>query len=98
MKDDPHIPEPTHTLGTNRKREALERIVELYEAWDAAEAEKGYDAKAAEWRAKLAEFDRTTPQPTATAPAPAGSAPDAESPDVPPRSLLPEDVNEGRPR
>ena len=36
-----------------RKREALERIVELYDAWQAAEPDAGHDAKAAEWRAKL---------------------------------------------
>ena len=34
------------------KRAALERIVALYEAWDAAEPGKGYAEKAAEWRAK----------------------------------------------
>ncbi len=37
----------------NRKREARERIVKLYEAWDAAEPGKGYAEIAAEWRAKL---------------------------------------------
>jgi non-specific serine/threonine protein kinase/serine/threonine-protein kinase len=36
-----------------RKRAALERIIKLYEAWHAAEPGQGYDAKAAEWRAKL---------------------------------------------
>ena len=36
-----------------RKREALERIVKLYEAWDTAEPGNGHAAKAAEWRAKL---------------------------------------------
>jgi hypothetical protein len=39
-----------------RKVENLERIVGLYETWDAAEPGKGYDAQAAEWRAKLDEF------------------------------------------
>ena len=34
-------------------RESLRRIIDLYEAWDAAEPGKGYDAEAAEWRAKL---------------------------------------------
>ncbi len=38
-----------------RKAEALERIVNLYEAWHAAEPDEGYDAKAAEWRAKVEE-------------------------------------------
>jgi hypothetical protein len=36
-----------------RKQQALERIVQLYEAWDAAEPGKGYAEQAAEWRAKL---------------------------------------------
>jgi len=30
-------------------------LVNLYDAWDAAEPEKGLLTKAAEWRAKLAE-------------------------------------------
>ena len=34
----------------SQKRDALERIIKLYESWDAAEPGKGYDAKAAEWR------------------------------------------------
>jgi hypothetical protein len=29
-------------------------MVALYEAWHGAEPDKGYDAKAAEWRAKSA--------------------------------------------
>ena len=47
MQDHPDAPD-------ERKREALERIVNLYEAWHAAEPDAGYDAQAAEWRAKLA--------------------------------------------
>ena len=31
----------------------IKRIISLYESWHAAEPGKGYDAKAAEWRAKL---------------------------------------------
>jgi hypothetical protein len=38
-----------------RLRDALKRIVKLYDAWDAAEPGKGYAEKAAEWRSKLAE-------------------------------------------
>ena len=33
--------------------EAIQRMVDLYEAWHAAEPGQGYDAKAAQWRAKL---------------------------------------------
>jgi hypothetical protein len=34
--------------------ECVEALVDLYTAWNEAEPEGGYDAKAAEWRAKLA--------------------------------------------
>ncbi len=36
-----------------RKREDLQRIVDLYDAWHEAEPDQGYDAQADEWRAKL---------------------------------------------
>ena len=36
-----------------RLRESLERMVNLYEAWHAAEPDAGYDVKAAEGRARL---------------------------------------------
>ena len=45
-KDNPDV-------SPERIREAVERIVDLYEAWDAAEPGNGYAEKAAEWRAKL---------------------------------------------
>jgi hypothetical protein len=35
------------------RRVALDALVQLYDAWHAAEPEKGYDDKAAEWRDKL---------------------------------------------
>ena len=34
-------------------RSVLKTLPNLYDAWHAAEPGKGYDAKAAEWRAKL---------------------------------------------
>ena len=37
----------------SRKTEAIQRVVDLYEAWHTVELGKGYDAKADEWRAKL---------------------------------------------
>ena len=37
----------------DRTNEAIQRVVDLYEARHAAEPEQGYDAKADEWRAKL---------------------------------------------
>ncbi len=57
----------TPRTPADRLREACERVVTLYESWDKAEPGKGYDAKAAEWRAKLDAL--TTP----TEPAPATS-------------------------
>ena len=36
----------------DRQREALERIVNLYESWHAAEPDAGHDVKAAEWRVR----------------------------------------------
>ena len=51
------IPEP---VREQRLREALERIVKLYEAWHEAEPDQGYDQKAAEWRAKLTGWQATT--------------------------------------
>ncbi len=37
---------------------SIERLAKFYESWHAAEPGKGYDAKAAEWRAKLPQPDR----------------------------------------
>lgn len=34
-------------------RDSLQALVDLYTAWEKAEPDNGYDAKAAEWRAKL---------------------------------------------
>ena len=43
------------TLGAEHKRtiKVINYLVDLYDAWDAAEPDKGYAAKASEWRAKL---------------------------------------------
>ncbi len=46
-----------------RKRDALERVVRLYESWDVIEPAKGHDAKAEEWRRRLEEYDRARPAP-----------------------------------
>ncbi len=42
-------------LGAGHRRtiNVVASIIGLYDAWDAAEPDMGYDAKAAEWRAKL---------------------------------------------
>jgi tetratricopeptide (TPR) repeat protein len=50
--DDVEMPSPAD-IGIDLKREALERIVNLYEAWHIAEPGKGYAAKAEEYRALL---------------------------------------------
>ncbi|MBZ0269402.1 tetratricopeptide repeat protein, partial [bacterium] len=44
------------------REKTLTRLVELYEAWDAAEPGAGHDGNAAEWRAKLAEPQAETPE------------------------------------
>ncbi len=36
---------------------SIEQLISLYEAWHTAEPGKGYDSKAAEWRAKLPQPD-----------------------------------------
>jgi tetratricopeptide (TPR) repeat protein len=47
-------------LPPHNRIRILQFLIELYEAWHAAEPGKGYDKKAAEWRTKLAEFEATT--------------------------------------
>ena len=41
----------------NRKTEAIQRVVDLYEAWHAAEPDAGYDAKVKQWIAKAIEIE-----------------------------------------
>jgi tetratricopeptide (TPR) repeat protein len=50
-----------------QKQAVLTCFCELYDAWHAAEPDAGHDAQAAEWRAKLAEWQATT-QPAASQP------------------------------
>jgi serine/threonine protein kinase/tetratricopeptide (TPR) repeat protein len=52
MKDDPRVPGPAQTGGADRKREALLRIVALYEAWELVEPGQGHADTAAQWRAR----------------------------------------------
>ena len=67
---------PSASAASN-KEEALKRIVRLYEVRHAAEPDKGYDVKAAEWRAKLGE-EGTAGEEPAPSPAthPPSTAPD----------------------
>ena len=44
-----------------QKQESIERILQLYDSWDAAEPGKGHDAKAAEWRTKLPKTGEAEP-------------------------------------
>ena len=46
--------------GSTRLPEALERLVQLYTDWHAAEPDQGYDAKVAEWQQKLNDFKAAT--------------------------------------
>lgn len=43
-----------HGESAKDPRECAQGLVDLYTAWDNAEPGKGYDAKAAEWKTKLA--------------------------------------------
>ncbi len=43
------------TEDDGRAQDTLNRVIDLYNAWHAAEPGKGYADKAAEWRAKLSE-------------------------------------------
>ncbi len=70
MKDD-------SAASDARKRAALYRIVKLYDGWHTSEQDGGYDAKAAEWRAKLEEWQATT-HPTTTESRPATTQPTSE--------------------
>lgn len=44
-------------LALRVRQIVYQRFIRLYQSWHAAEPGQGYDAKAAEWRAKLAEFE-----------------------------------------
>jgi eukaryotic-like serine/threonine-protein kinase len=48
-------------VNTNATRECTVALVDLYNTWNIADPGKGYDAKAAEWKRKLAEFDSPRP-------------------------------------
>jgi serine/threonine protein kinase/tetratricopeptide (TPR) repeat protein len=49
-------------------RNCTQALIDFYATWDKAEPEKGYDSKAAEWKAKLEAMSAST-QPATTAPA-----------------------------
>ncbi len=51
------------TSSEDRKTEAIQLVVDLYEAWHAAEPDAGYDDKAAEWRAKLPDTEPNSASP-----------------------------------
>jgi tetratricopeptide (TPR) repeat protein len=52
------------------KRDALERLVHLYEAWDELAPNTGKSTQAAKWKTKLADFDSAEIQKKAVAPKP----------------------------
>jgi len=53
----------------------VDALIELYDAWHAAEPNKGYDAKAAEWRGKLAVTSKPASQPAKAVPGVPENAP-----------------------
>ena len=62
LRNDVGMPRPEDT-GLDFKRDALERILSLYVAWHGAEPDKGHDARAAQWRTKLAAHPAATQHP-----------------------------------
>jgi eukaryotic-like serine/threonine-protein kinase len=56
LKDDPRVPPPSQNGGSDRRREALTRIVELYERWNETEPSADRTQLASEWRALLINF------------------------------------------
>ena len=67
---------------TERRKDVLSGLVELYESWHAAEPGQGHDTKAAEWRARLAEWQAST-QPAAPAPSAPVDAPASQTSEEP---------------
>ena len=63
LEESPRV--PPYWRGM-RIREALERIIKLYDAWDRLAPVTGYAEKAAEWRARLVAYDEAA----ASGPAP----------------------------
>jgi serine/threonine protein kinase/tetratricopeptide (TPR) repeat protein len=63
LKDDPRVPTPAQLRGIDTKREALSRIIVLYQVWDAVEPGKGFADKAAQWRASYEEPPAPAPMP-----------------------------------
>ena len=55
---------PRRDESPSKIQASVERLAKFYESWHAAEPGKGYDAKAAEWRAKLPPDDDETKEPT----------------------------------
>jgi hypothetical protein len=51
LRDDPRLPPPN--AAEDYAREALERIIRLYEIWATVEPAAGYAEKAADWRQTL---------------------------------------------
>ena len=51
--DSAHALQGNSKASEDRTTEAIQRVVDLYEAWNTAEPGVGYDARAAEWRARL---------------------------------------------
>jgi tetratricopeptide (TPR) repeat protein len=58
LKDIPAVP-------ASRKQQILAAITQLYGTWATAEPDQGHEMRAAEWRARLAEFDAGPPPTTA---------------------------------
>jgi serine/threonine protein kinase/tetratricopeptide (TPR) repeat protein len=51
VKDDPRVPPPEALGGKDRRAQARDKVVRLYEAWESADPGKGHDAQAGRWKA-----------------------------------------------
>ena len=58
LPGDDNVPKPPAGMP-DRKRDALDRAVRLYEAWLKVEADPAREAMLAEWREKLEAFDKS---------------------------------------
>ncbi len=55
LKDDPRVPIPAPGRPNDPRRDAIRRIVALYEAWERLEPGRGHSDAAAEWRRRADE-------------------------------------------
>ncbi len=63
MYADADVPISSSAGLERRTRQLAEAFIDLYDAWHTAEPGEGYDAQAAEWRAKLPDTEPNSASP-----------------------------------